>query len=128
MSGRLMNSQLMSVLGFSSAQFDESLQQCLDAALSSKKFLQACQARFDEAFGQGHDAADLVRARASLVDQFVMALWQRQDGDVSQRICLLAVGGYGRGELHPHSDVDLLILLAKAPSKKNKDGDDLKKV
>ena len=75
MSGRLMNSQLMSVLGFSSAQFDESLQQCLDAALSSKKFLQTCQARFDEAFGQGHDAADLVRARASLVDQFVMALY-----------------------------------------------------
>ncbi|MDG1663676.1 MAG: [protein-PII] uridylyltransferase [Pseudomonadales bacterium] len=121
MSGGLMNSQLMSILGFSSSQFDESLQQCLDSAMSSKKFLQTCQAHFDEAFGQGHDAADLVRARASLVDRFVVALWQRQDWDVSQGICLLAVGGYGRGELHPHSDVDLLILLAKAPSKKNKD-------
>ena len=116
-----MNSQLMSILGFSRSQFDESLQQCLDSALSSKKFLQTCQVRFDEAFGQGQDAADLVRARASLVDRFVMALWQRQDWDVSQRICLLAVGGYGRGELHPHSDVDLLILLAQAPSKKNKE-------
>jgi len=53
----------------------------------------------------------IIRHRAWLVDQVLQQLWNTLQCGQSSHIALLAVGGYGRGELHPHSDVDLLILI-----------------
>src|SRR5690606_39529911 len=61
-------------------------------------------------FRNGVSAAQLVPARAWLVDQLVTRTWRRLLGG-HNGAALLAVGGYGRGELHPSSDIDLLILL-----------------
>ena len=55
------------------------------------------------------DVSNLVNARAHFVDLILAKLWCQHHLDEYQ-ISLLAVGGYGRGELHPYSDVDILIL------------------
>lgn len=55
------------------------------------------------------DVNDLLVARAVFVDAILAKLWCQHHLDEFQ-ISLLAVGGYGRGELHPYSDVDILIL------------------
>ena len=62
-------------------------------------------------FHRGEKAEDLVRQRAQLVDQVLIHAWNRFISAEKANIVLVAVGGYGRGELHPYSDIDLLILL-----------------
>ena len=62
-----------------------------------------------ERFRSGAPVPPLVRLRALLVDRLLSALWRRHDLGGAP-CCLIAVGGYGRGELHPHSDVDILVL------------------
>jgi len=57
----------------------------------------------------------LVHARAALVDTVLRQAWFEQMGDGDGHGALVAVGGYGRGELHPCSDIDILLLVAKAP-------------
>ena len=63
-------------------------------------------------FWAGADVEELVAERARYIDAFLAEIWQHwfqhNDG-----LALLAVGGYGRGELHPHSDIDLLILARR---------------
>jgi len=61
-------------------------------------------------FSDGTPADALVRARTHLVDEVLRAAWQRFLPAEPDGLALIAVGGYGRGELLPHSDIDLLLL------------------
>jgi [protein-PII] uridylyltransferase len=63
------------------------------------------------AFADNADTIELVHARASFIDQILQHAFQLCFADCTQNMALLAVGGYGRGELHPASDIDLLLLL-----------------
>ncbi|SIR05975.1 UTP--GlnB (protein PII) uridylyltransferase, GlnD [Aromatoleum tolulyticum] len=62
---------------------------------------------------EAHPATSTVlKGRAHLVDEAILHLWRACA--MPREVALLAVGGYGRGELFPHSDVDLLVLLPAA--------------
>jgi [protein-PII] uridylyltransferase len=71
-----------------------------------------------ESFTPDATADLLVRQKSDFVDEVLTHCFNEFIGQKTHdSIALLAVGGYGRGELLPASDIDLLLLLAKAPSK-----------
>ncbi len=65
-------------------------------------------------FEAGESVVELVHARSRLIDELLIKLWHEHVPDCDA--ALVAVGGYGRGELHPASDVDVLILLPESIS------------
>jgi [protein-PII] uridylyltransferase len=76
-----------------------------------KDYLKRYAEEVKERFSTGQTPTnELVVERAHLIDEILKRVWNRYfPGQTAA--ALVAVGGYGRGELHPASDIDILILL-----------------
>lgn len=84
-----------------------------------KKALADAQSGLNERFYANDNIELLISERANLIDELLKLVWthfhwnQNLGKWRTKRVSLLAVGGYGRRELHPYSDIDLLILLER---------------
>jgi [protein-PII] uridylyltransferase len=69
--------------------------------------------RIQQGFEKTGEGTAVLHERSELVDTLVVRLYQEfisADAQGPHHLCLLALGGYGRRELFPHSDIDLLFL------------------
>ncbi len=96
---------------FDFSALDQALGQSTQPIVAFKQAIQQGSSLIREQFEQ-QPITELVSARAHLMDEILKRIWHFIFAD-SQATALVAVGGYGRGELHPNSDIDLLILVAQ---------------
>jgi [protein-PII] uridylyltransferase len=80
-----------------------------------KKFLKIEEHRLRLKHYSGAGGLEIVRDRAALLDVVLRHLFEgavegSAYADKTPPVALLAIGGYGRGELSPYSDVDILFL------------------
>ncbi len=83
----------------------------------TKRYLDQARAILKERHFAGASGAEIVRDLTAAVDDVLRALYSyavvehdRRFSRLNQRLAVLARGGYGRAELNPYSDVDLLFL------------------
>jgi [protein-PII] uridylyltransferase len=75
--------------------------------------------RIRKQFASGSSARETLRALCELADRNIRQIFAellRVHGAPEEGLCLLALGGYGRGMLFPYSDLDLLFLFGSEKS------------
>ena len=113
-------SQIASLLDLSELEkvFSEN---SFDVLLPLKNAVTQINDGLKELYQSGTDVDTIVYGRSELIDRLLITVFQHLFRDVTQQVAVIAVGGYGRGELHPASDIDLMLLLAEEENEQTKD-------
>ena len=82
-----------------------------DALQQFKQLLKQKHTELELRFDPHHSVAQLLKERSDFIDGILNCCWQHFLGVDASRFSLLAVGGYGRCELFPFSDIDIVVLL-----------------
>ena len=82
---------------------------------STRASLQSERAALKAEFERNRDPSRVLRQHRRLVDRTLKTMWS--EAGLPRSLALIAVGGFGRGELFPYSDVDLLVLLPDHPDR-----------
>src|SRR5215472_15865715 len=81
-------------------------------------YLAAAGKQIEELHRRGASGLSVSRLISEAMDRLLVGLWEEVFGDVGSGLSLVALGGYGRRDLAPHSDLDLLLLRSpRTPEK-----------
>lgn len=76
-----------------------------------KHLLKQKDSELQQKFDPHHSVSDLLKERSDFIDEILSGCWRHFLGDYALQLSLIAVGGYGRRELFPYSDIDIVVLL-----------------
>lgn len=99
---------------FDRRAFEHRLEHSDDYVATYRDAIRAGRQVLREQHEAGASAPNLVAHHAWLIDRVLHYAWRCHAAGLGDTpVALVAVGGYGRSELHPYSDIDLMILLKK---------------
>ena len=77
---------------------------------AGREYLSKLRCYLEERFKDGYAVAELLSCRTYVIDKLLSGLYHHFNLTAFDNFALAAVGGYGRGELFPLSDIDILIV------------------
>jgi len=82
-----------------------------DSLQQIKQLLKQKDTELREKFDPQSSVSGLIKEKSDFIDLILTGCWQYFLGKYAHHLCLIAVGGYGRRELFPYSDIDIVVIL-----------------
>ncbi|HEY8220274.1 MAG TPA: [protein-PII] uridylyltransferase [Methylobacter sp.] len=82
-----------------------------DSLQQFKQLLKQKDAELRQKFNPHKSVSNLLKEKSDFIDEILSCCWRHFLGEHVKQLSLIAVGGYGRRELFPYSDIDIVVLL-----------------